>query len=260
MRVVGLVAEGQERDGILGSIQFVRHRREPGTWMFGHWRVSSPQRRAGVGRLLVCEGLRRLPEIRRLYSFVEWNNEASIAAHNRLAFEAAPELWGRAALGPLSTLGPPPPAMRLDRVRTRGSEFVRSLFLRSMGPLWSGLFPGLSSRGDPGPACAPWDLRGRLTLLWRKMSTRAWSAGASDGPKALLVRTGRDATLYLDPAECDPGLLARVALAMLSIGFERGQEVELRGLSRGLVERGGPIRAQILMGLTEVGSLRREAN
>jgi hypothetical protein len=258
MRVVGMVAEEPEHKEILGSIQFVRHRRQPGTWMFGHWRVSSPQRRAGVGRLLVCEGLRLLPEIQRLYSFVEWNNDASIAAHTRLGFQAAPELWGRAALGPLSTLGPPPPAVRLDRVPPRGPRFVRSLFRRSMGPLWCALFPGPASSGDPGPACAPWDLRGWLSVIWRRMSTRAWSATTPERVEAILVRTGRNATVFLDPEKCAPGLLARVALAMLSIGFERGQEVELRGLSRGIVERGGPIRAQILMGLTEVGSLRRE--
>ena len=257
MRVVGLVAE--ECDGqLVGSVHFVRNRRERKTWLFGHWRVSGAYRRSGIGRHLLREGLRALPEATRLYSFVDWGNEGSVAAHRHLGFEAAPELWGSALLGPLSTLGSPAPAIVLSAVPRSRRAILAQPFRRAMGPLWCRLFPDQARRGEPGPAIAPWDLRGAIGHLWRRTTCRYRVAASGDRIEAVELAMGAAKTLFLDPEACDAGWLARLAQALLASGCDRSTEIEIRGVTRSLVERGGPIRAQILMGLTDVGALRRD--
>lgn len=256
MRIVGLVAV--ERDGqLVGSIHFVRHRREPKTWLFGHWRVSVRYRRSGIGRYLLREGLRVLPEVSRLYSFVDWGNEGSVAAHRHLGFEVAPELWGSSLLGPLSTLGSPAPTIVMAAVPRSGRAILAQPFRRAMGPLWCRLFPDQARRGEPGPAIAPWDLRGAIGHLWRRTTCRYRTATSGDRIEAIELAVGMERTLFLDPESCDPGLLSRLAQALLASGCDRSTEIEIRGVARSLIERGGPIRAQILMGLTHVGALRQ---
>src|SRR5262245_40130143 len=105
-RAVTVVAEDVRTGSLLGTVQFVRSRRNPDTWMFGHWRVAAQRRRAGIGRRLLVEGRRLASGVGRLYSYVEWGNEVSMAAHERLGFEAGETLLGRAPLGALSTIGP----------------------------------------------------------------------------------------------------------------------------------------------------------
>jgi len=116
-RAVSVVARERGTGGVLGCVQFLRSRRSRETWMFGHWRVAAASRRRGIGRRLLREGIRQLPDARRLYSYVEWDNEGSQEAHARLGFEAGRTLRGSATLGALTTVGAATPALRLDPVR-----------------------------------------------------------------------------------------------------------------------------------------------
>jgi GNAT superfamily N-acetyltransferase len=231
----GFVAESGPDGGLVGSIHFVRDRRDPGTWMFGHWRVLPAHRRSGIGRRLLREGMVRLPGMNRLYSYVDWGNDGSIRAHDRLGFEAAPELQGMAPLASLAALGPPTPAVRLRAVDRRDPEAAR-LYARALGDLWMRLVPALA---------IPATLGGRLFI-------------AEDGGLPVgLVRLRRgDAWVFAAPEACDGALLSRLAARIRDLGLPLDAEVALRGLSRSLVSRGGPIAVQILMGMSDVRRLR----
>ncbi len=258
VRVVGLVAEAPDGT-ILGSIQFVGTRREPGTWMFGHWRVSSARRGRGIGGLLVRQGVRALPGIARLCSLVEWGNERSIEAHRRLGFEPAIELWGRAPLGPLTTLGPPAPALTFEPVSRSGTRDLAPSLRRAMGPLWCSLFPARAGLGDPSPAVAPWDPLVEPGRVGRPARHRYWVARSGSRTDAVLLAAGRSMILFIDPDSSEPHVVARLAQAMVALGCDRSLEIEMRGVTGALVERSGFLTAQILMGLTDLSSLRRSA-
>lgn len=256
VRAVGIVAEETGSGRILGSVHFVGSRRDPETWMFGHWRVDGARRRTGIGRLLVSEGLRLLPEVRRLYSYVDWGNDRSILAHERIGFERATELHGRATLGELSRIGPPAPAVRARRVRASDRTALFPLFRRAMGPLWMRLFPGTDGRNYLSQIGGVWDLRGMVSALWRAPSTTIWRIDAGGSADAFLVSRGSDLTLYLDPSSCSPALLTRTALWALGRVGSRDLTVELRGLNQDLVARTGELIARTLMGLPEADRLR----
>jgi hypothetical protein len=232
----GLVAEDATTGTVVGSVHFVRSRRDPATWVFGLWRVAAARRREGIGRLLLREGARVVPGMRRLYSYVDWGNEASILAHQRLGFEAAPEIQGKAGLGALTTIGPAAPAVRLEPAAGAGRAALFDLYARAIGPLWLRLFPGHTPRSR-GSGWGAWWVR--------------------DGERAAgFVRLrGRSVTLYTDPAACDPGLLARAAAQIAALGVPREQEIDLRGLPRELAARPGPITPRILMGMVDVTAL-----
>jgi hypothetical protein len=238
----GLVAEDAAAGTLVGSAHFVRSRRDAATWVFGLWRVAGARRREGIGGLLLREAARLVPGIRRLYSYVDWGNEASILAHRRLGFEAAPEVQGRAELGALSTIGPAAPAVRLETAGSGDTAALFDLYARALGPLWLRLFPG-HERGSGG---------GRWGTWWVRDGER--TAG--------FVRLrGRSIVLYTDPAACDAGLLARAATQIVALGIPRQREIDLRGLPWDLASRPGPIDPRILMGLPDVGRLsdRRQA-
>jgi acetyltransferase (GNAT) family protein len=255
-RAVSLLAQEAGTGSALGSVQFVRSRRSPDTWMFGHWRILAGRRRQGWGRRILAEGLRLLPQIRRLYSLVDVDNEASMAAHRRLGFEAGSALWGSAPLGVLSTIGPATPALRLEPVAGRDWSVVFAIYARSMGSLWLRLFPGLGQgsflggeRGGlrAGVIAVARGLSGSVALSVRAARTPA------DRPAAgFVLWEGAGVTLFAEPATCDQAFLARVALQLLGQGARRDLEVELRGLPRLLTERPGPIRLRALMGMPDV--------
>ena len=251
---LGLVAEDSATGALLGSVQFVRSRRDAACWMFGHWRVAPALRRRGVGRLLLERGTDLLPGASRLYSYVDWGNEGSIAAHLRLGFEAAPEIRGAAALGALSTIGAPAPALRLTPVPRGAAADLFPVYRRAMGGLWLRLFPRL----DAGNFLAPWgrsaDPRRLLPNLVVRFLTRLWAVGPRTALAGLLAWNPASITLFLDPATCDAALLARVAIQALGLGASRERLLELRGLSREVLARPGPIMAQILMGTTRIGA------
>ena len=257
----GIVAEETPGCAILGSVQFVRARRDTGTWMFGHWRVAPPRRREGIGRRLIAEGLRLLPRIRRLYSYVDWGNEISILAHRRLGFEASGPIAGRASLRALSTIGPATPPGRLRETSGEDRALLLELYRRAMGPLWFSLFPGddrFSEALGAGPEGPPLALLGAV----RAGRARTFSVQVDDRPPAALVVVRgaiEEATLYADPARCDGSLLAKVALRLLALGAPRDLEMELRGLGRALLEAPGPIAARVLMGMPDVSLLAPEA-
>src|SRR5437762_2638271 len=104
-RAVSVAAVERRTGAVLGCVQFLRSRRSPHTWLFGHWRVAPAVRKRGIGRRLLLEGVRGLTGARRLYSYVEWDNEGSKEAHARLGFESGSTLRGSAPLGALSTIG-----------------------------------------------------------------------------------------------------------------------------------------------------------
>jgi L-amino acid N-acyltransferase YncA len=238
------VAAVQERTRtVLGCVQFLRSRRSPHTWMFGHWRVAPASRRRGIGRRLLQEGLRLLPEVRRLYSYVEWENDGSKEAHARLGFEAGRTLRGSATLGALSTIGAATPALRLDAVRTRDWDLLFGIYARAMGSLWLRLHPGLGPRNFLDGA--PGGLRAIAVAVARGLPAEGSSA-------ALVVWAGAGPILYADPEVCDHGLLARSALQILAKGSRRDDAIRLRGLPRSLAGRPGPIRLQELMGMPDV--------
>ena len=167
--------------GILGSVQFLRSRRDRGTWMFGHWRVAAGRRREGIGRRLLREGAGLLPDGTRLYSYVDWGNEASLAAHERCGFEAGRTLHGSAPLSVLTTIGAATPALRLEPAGWRNPSLLFGLYARSMGSLWFRLFPGLRPRRFLAPRIASF----RVVLL--AMARDAERAG---GPAGLVVWEG----------------------------------------------------------------------
>ena len=250
----GIVAEEAPAGAVLGSVQFVRARRDTGTWMFGHWRVAPPRRREGIGRRLICEGLRLLPRIRRLYSYVDWGNEISILAHRRLGFESGGPIAGHASLRALSTIGPAAPPGRLRETSDEDRAVLLEIYRRAMGPLWFSLFPGGDSFsetlgvGSEGPSLA-------LLGAARGGRARILAVHLEDGPPAAFVVVRGDieaATLYGNPGRCDGALLAKVALRLLALGASRDLEMEMRGLNRALLEGPGPIAARILMGMPDV--------
>jgi len=257
-RAVTFLAEEAGTGAVVGSAQFVRSRRSPGTWIFGHWRVAAGRRRLGIGRRILAEGMRRLPEVTRLYSHVELDNDASNAAHERLGFEVGRTLWGSAPLGVLSTIGPATPALRLEPVGTRDLPVLFAIHARAMGSLWLRLFPSLGPRtflggtrgglraGAVAVAC------GGQGTAWGARATGA-SAISGDGSVAgYLVWEGSAVTLFADPDACDHALLARVALQVIAQGGRRDLEIGLRGLPRSLAVRPGTIVLQELMGMPDV--------
>lgn len=238
-RSVAAIAVEKETGAALGSIQFLRSRRDPGTWLFGHWRVAAGRRREGIGRRLLHEGARLLPAGARFYSYVDWGNEASIAAHERCGFEAGRTLHGSAPLGALSTIGAATPALRLEPAG-RGDHSVRfGLYARAMGSLWMRLFPRLRPRNF---------LAGRFGGFRLALVATARSAVR---PAGFVLWEGDALTFFADPEACDAALLARVALQLVALGAGREATLELRGLPRSLAARPGPILAQILMGMPD---------
>ncbi|MFQ5877071.1 MAG: hypothetical protein ACE5JH_05200 [Acidobacteriota bacterium] len=237
-------------------MQFVGSRRDPGTWLFGHWRVAAGLRRAGVGRILLRDGLRLLPEIRRLYSYVDRGNGASMAAHARLGFEAAPEIRGSATLAALSRIGPASPPLGARRVRRRERPDLFPLYRRAVGPLWMRLFPGIDRRNYLRRGAGLPDGRGPLSGLLPGALVRVLALGPDGDAVGLVVQRGGRMIFFLDPGACCPGLLARAALRMIGMRVPRDGEVDLRGLSADLAARPGPIAARVLMGMPDAGRLR----
>ena len=253
IRVVGVLAE--DRAGVLGSVQFVRSSIDHATWMFGHWRVAPARRREGIGRRLLSEGSRFLPGIGRLYSYIDWGNEVSVLAHERLGFEACPLARGSALLGALSTVGPSAPALGFEPRRRSDWPALFDLYRKAAGPIWFGLFPRVGSATylDRVPGPGSW-LPGPVRRILP--SARVWSVEKPEGAAAMVVQRGASLTLYADPARCDASLLARVALRLLAQGAGRDREITLIGLPRWLVARPGPVRAEILMGMPQISRLR----
>ena len=62
--------------------------------------------------------------------------------------------------------------------------------------------------------------------------------------------------LFIEPDYCDAGILSRVAGALVARGFDRTEEVAIRGLPGPLVRQGGPIRVWTLMGAPDTTALR----
>ncbi len=231
---------------LLGSVQFLRSRRDRATWMFGHWRVVAGRRREGIGRRLLRDGVRLLPAGARLYSYVDWGNEASIAAHEQCGFEASRTLHGSAPLGVLSTIGPATPALRLEPAGGGDRAVLFGLYARAMGSLWLRLFPGLRPRNF---------LAGRFGGFRVALVAMARSAVR---PAGFVLWERSSLTFFADPAACDAALLARVALHVIALGAKRDATLELRGLPRPLLARPGPIAAQVLMGMPDVAMHWRE--
>jgi hypothetical protein len=252
----GLLAEDAVTGEVLGSVQFVRSRRDSATWIFGHWRVAAALRRAGVGRHLLQRGAGLLPGARRLYSYVDWGNEGSIAAHRRLGFEAAPQIRGAAALGALSTIGAPAPSLRLRPLPAAAAADLFPIYRRAMGDLWLRLFPRLDARTYLRPWGRGADPRRLLANALARLRTRLWTVGPGREAAGVLAWGPSSITLFLDPAACDAGLLARVAIQALGLGAARHRILEMRGLTREVVTRPGPIDARILMGLPRIEALR----
>ncbi len=251
------VAEEQRGEGAVGSVQFVRAQRSSGTWMFGHWRVTPGRRRQGVGRLLLEEGVRRLPGLRRLFSYVERGNDGSIQAHLRLGFEAAAEFEGRAPLGGLSTVGPAAPSVRLVPASRRDGSELADLYRKAMGPLWLKLFPDDQRSFSPelgtglgGPALP-------LLRLLREGRPRTFIVRAEGPPAGFAVWRGGAGTvaLYLDPGACEGALLAKTAVQLIGLGIPRTLEIVLHGLPPAVLAPPTPIAARILMALPDVAHL-----
>jgi len=261
-RVLSFVAEEPSQGRLAGTVQLVRSRLDPGTWMFGHWRVVTDRRGEGLGSALLRGAVRSTAAVKRLYSLIEQDNDASIEAHEWLGFERSDRLFSGGGLGFLSTIGPPAPALSLRRASRDDLPEIFEIYLKSMGPLWGRLFPGLSAArlsravGEPpDPALrepTPATLPERLMLVE--------DGGACP---AFLARGGRSTALFADPSRCDAGLLARVASRLLALGAARDEWLTLRGLPAPPGRAAGASRAWILMGATDLGclknrSLRRE--
>ena len=254
-----VVAVDVRTRAVLGCVQFLRSRRDRATWLFGHWRVAAGRRREGIGRRILRDGSSLLPPGARLYSYVEWGNEASIAAHERCGFEAGRTLLGSAPLSLLTTIGPATPALRLEAAGWGDSSVMFDLYARAMGSLWFRLFPRLRAR-----RFLPRRLAGfRVALL--AMTRNAERAGGrpesgrgSPGPAGLVVWEGESLTLFVDPAACDAAFLARVALQLTALGARRESTLEIRGLPRTFLVRPGPIEVQVLMGMPDPATQWRE--
>ncbi len=242
-RSVSVVAEETATGLLVGSVQFIQTARRPGTWMFGHWRVAAGRRRQGLGRRLLHEGALLLPAARRLYSYVDWGNEQSMAAHERCGFEPGRSLFGSAPLGLLSTIGPATPALRLEPAGRRDWSSLFGLYARAMGILWLRLAPGLGPGNFLGGALA--GIRVALVAVVRGPGRDARASG-------FVLWEGRRVTFFAEPDVCDTALLARVALQIIALGGRRDSTLEVRGLPAALLEKPGPIAAQILMGMPDV--------
>jgi RimJ/RimL family protein N-acetyltransferase len=232
----GFVAE--EGGGVVGSVHFVRDRRDPRTWMFGHWRVAAPRRRAGVGGRLLREAARAIPGLARLYSHVDWGNDVSILAHERLGFERAPEIQGRAPLSGLAVIGPAAPPARLEPVRAAEWPALLAIYARAMGSLWMRLLP------DHAPGRPPWRPGGRV-----------FRVVTEEGIAGFLLQRAEALTFYMEPERAGAAALARLAARLLGDGHPRDRVIDLRGLTRALVARPGPIAAQVLMGMPDAARL-----
>ncbi len=257
-RAVSVVAADGRTGSVLGCVQFLRSRRSADTWMFGHWRVTAALRQQGIGRRLLMEGTRWLPDASRLYSYVEWGNEVSTAAHERLGFEAGRTLRGTATLGALSTIGAATPALRLQPLRARDWDVLFAIYARAMGSLWLRLFPGTGPRSFLDGARG--GLRAVAVAIARGLPAgggKGQGAPPADSPvegsaAGFVVWGSGGPTFYADPEVCDQGLLARAALQIIAQGSRRDDEIRLRGLPRSLADRPGPIRIQELMGMPDV--------
>jgi hypothetical protein len=253
-RVRVFVAEEPASEELLGSVQFVRSRIDDGTWMFGHWKVPAGRRGEGIGGVLLREALRLLPQARRIYSLVDLNNTASIRAHVRYGFEAGTAVLGGAPLGALSTIGPPAPAVHLERLAADGWGAILDLYRSSMGPVWMRLFPRLDATMIPRAAVEPPDLSNVQPRTASIPGGVMVVSDAGDRP-AFLVRRGARTVLFTDPGRCDAGLLARVASQVMALGAGRDDRLALRGLPRNLAQRPGPIRSWVLMGAADVARI-----
>lgn len=261
-RAVPVLAQEVSSGEVLSSVQFLRSRRSRDTWMFGHWRTAAARRRQGHGRRVLQKGLRLLPGVRRLYSYVDWGNETSIAAHERLGFEAGLSLWGGAPLGLLSTIGTPTPALRLEPVEGGDWSSLFSLYARAMGTLWLRLFPAMTPRtflaATRGGLRAAAIAVARAPRLASARVVRAGKISADRSVSGFVLWEGAAVTLFVDPETCDPSFLARVALQVIAQGTRRDLEIRLRGIPRSLAARPGPIQFRVLMGMPDVGSQWRD--
>lgn len=251
LRAESFLAEMPAGGPPAGCVQFVRARRDTGTWMFGHWRVAAGLRRQGIGRRLIEEGMHRLSRLRRLYSYVDWGNEISILAHERLGFERASEHQGAASLGALATMGPVTPAPRLQTAGPHDGTEMRRLYRAAMGSLWSRLFPGAGDSFSPFAGAAPLGPTASFLRAVRQGPARIVRVpGEMRGADAgfLVLRWRGSIELYTDPGACDARLLARVAAQLLALGTPRDTEILLRGLPQSLLVTPGPITARVLMG------------
>jgi GNAT superfamily N-acetyltransferase len=256
-RVLTFVVEDPASGALTGSVQFVRSRIDRGTWMFGHWRVSPDRRGEGIGGALLRGALQRVPGVTRLYSLIEPENEASIRAHDRLGFERSSRYCGGGPLGLLSTIGPPTPAVRLQRVTRRDRRKLFGLYQSAMGSLWGRLFPGLLATRFLHAADEPPDLA-RPRSPSASIPDRVMLVQDSDERPAFLVRSRRQTCLFSNPERCEAGLVARVASRLLALGAGREEWLTLRGLPRSLARKPGQIRSWVLMGTTDLGRLRRD--
>ena len=254
----GLLAEEAGPGGVCGSIHLVRSRLDRGTFIFGHWRVATGRRREGIGRRLLAGALAAIPQARRLYSLVERGNEASLRAHRQLGFEPASELMGRAELGALSTIGPPAPAVRFEPAARGARAPLFRIYARATGELWLRLFPSLGpdgflGRGDdpalPGPS--------RFAAIGEG-ARRVQAVYARDALVGFVVSGRAGLGFCGDPAACDAGILARVALQAIDRGTGRRATIGLRGASPALYDRPGPIAWRVLMGLADTAALARD--
>jgi hypothetical protein len=253
--VQAFVAEEIATRAILASVQFILVAPRDGVWIFGYWRVAAGHRRRGLGSLVVREGARMLGEVRGLYSYVERGNDASIRAHERMGFEASPVLRGSALLGELSTIGPAAPTVRLRPVPAKGRPSLFPLYARAMGGIWMRLFPDIAPHNylEREDKIGGGDFAHVRTPLWG--STRVWSVHPGDATVGLVCWRRSEIVVYVDPAACNTGILAQVAMQVMGLGAPRDHGLELRGLPANVASHAGPIAAQVLMGLPEAGAL-----
>lgn len=258
-RVRSFVIEDPASETAVGSVQFVRSRIDRHTWMFGHWRVSPEQRGRGIGGALLRGALARIAGVKRLYSLIEAENEASLLAHERLDFERSKRHFGGGPLGFLSTIGSPTPAVRLERVAGGDRPALFALYQRAMGVLWERLFPGLTAARFVHAVAEPPD-PARPGHPAATIPDSVMLVHDSDERPAFLVRSGRRTSLFCSPERCDAGLVARVASRLLASGAGRDEWLALRGLPGPLGRRPAPIRSWILMGTADLERLRAGTN
>ncbi len=256
VRARTFVALEEGAPDLLGSVQLVRSRLDRSTWMFGHWRVATARRGAGIGRHLLQAALTLVPEVRRLYSLVEAGNAPSARAHAGLDFQPAAERLGTVPLGVLTTMGPPAPAVRLEKIVRRDHARLFEVYRQAMGPVWMALFPGLSAGRFVHATIEPLESN-PSTPPPRNRRLTMFEVYADGGRHAFVARRPGRLQLFVEPAYCDAGLLSRVAGALVARGFDRSEEVAIRGLPGPLVRQGGPIRVWTLMGAPDTTALRR---